>query len=258
MIYKALAFLLGMMSLLVLRSSTQALVVVAASISIFILSKFLQKNLGIVAYLLFGLFWASSSVIYWDNHAATLAKVPYKARVEGTICSLPVLHHSSSDKNSLSQNKAYRFDFCINHFAKIERYSKSIDFALTSGYENISFGQMNKIKVSWSQYTNSSDKVPKAGDVWHLELKLRPIHSKYNPLTNDRAKWLLASNYAGTGSVRNASFIGEPDNLVGLYHRQRNRLYDHLLNLVGDKPNAGLVVAIILGDKSLIKEEQWD
>ncbi|MES2546155.1 MAG: DNA internalization-related competence protein ComEC/Rec2 [Pseudomonadota bacterium] len=100
-----------------------------------------------------------------------------------------------------------------------------------------------------------------AGQRWQLSVKLKRPHGTYNPHGLDFEAWALAQNIRATGSISNKSgnkkwqdFVLKPTYLVE-YCREKiaNRITQSLM----DKPYAGVIRALVVGDDSQIKTDDW-
>ena len=92
------------------------------------------------------------------------------------------------------------------------------------------------------------------GDRWRAEGRLRPPWGNRNPGGFDYERWLLGQSLAGTGYVRSGTRIavsGESD----LGSRIRSTLTDWVQ--ARNTENAGVVLALMTGDDSLLDQSQW-
>jgi competence protein ComEC len=100
-----------------------------------------------------------------------------------------------------------------------------------------------------------------AGERWRLVLRLKRPHGTVNPHGFDIEAWLLENNLRATGYVRrderNAridAFAGRP---VDYVERARERIRARILAALPEKPYAGVIVALTIGDQRAIPEPQW-
>lgn len=96
-----------------------------------------------------------------------------------------------------------------------------------------------------------------AGERWRLTVRLKPAQGLHNFHGFDYEAWLFAQGIRATGSIRAAHRLGlswRPDaRLVALRESVRTRMRTTL----GDHPQAGVLVALAIGDGAGIAEEQW-
>jgi competence protein ComEC len=99
------------------------------------------------------------------------------------------------------------------------------------------------------------------GERWQLMLKLRRPHGNVNPDGFDYEVWLLEQKLRATGAVRDA-----PDNrrlaafvpgFGTIVERCRGLLRDRIEAALKDKPYAGVIVALVIGDQRGIGQSDW-
>lgn len=88
------------------------------------------------------------------------------------------------------------------------------------------------------------------GERWQLQLVLRPVHGLRNPGGFDYQQWLLANRIVATGSIRAGHRVQSASRLgrSGLRARLRDRL--------SVQPHGGLLLALLLGDRSQLDSLQ--
>jgi competence protein ComEC len=113
-----------------------------------------------------------------------------------------------------------------------------------------------KIAVSW--YSGYRDQVSEVGDVqpgerWQLTVRLQRPHGNANPYGFDYEAWLLEQGVRATGYVRVArgnqrldGFVFSAGNVV---EHSRAVLRARILAALPDKPYAGVIVALVVGDQ---------
>ncbi len=249
MLLKSLLFTFGLCSLYFIRSVHEAPWWLLASLFGLLISLRLPSKLIISSFIstfLMGVIWASFSVVIWGNTTAKLIEKPVKVEIKGQICSIP-----SKQAHSL------KFDFCL----------QSIDHKPLSWLSN------NKVITSVGKYSELAEQTFVAGQVWQFRVKLLPIHAKANPNAFDFEQWMVANGYVGKASVKSGVLIEKPFLLISSrYHRLRQKAYNALINLFADKQqlaadssainqfgtsSLGTVLAITLGEKSHLNDEQW-
>ncbi|HEX4896559.1 MAG TPA: DNA internalization-related competence protein ComEC/Rec2 [Solimonas sp.] len=110
----------------------------------------------------------------------------------------------------------------------------------------------NRIRASWYR----SEVLPRAGECWQLELKLRTPHGSLNPQGFDYEGWLLREGVGALATVR----AGEPCGMASGYRllRLRQALVDRLRTALDGHPAAGLLVGLTVGDTSGLRQADWD
>ncbi len=101
----------------------------------------------------------------------------------------------------------------------------------------------------------------KPGERWQLTVRLRRPRGSANPHGFDYEAWLFERDIRATGTVRPKSGARRIDAMVHkpAYWVQaaRERLRTRILQALPDKPYAGVLVALAIGDQRAITPEQW-
>ncbi|WP_374334755.1 DNA internalization-related competence protein ComEC/Rec2 [Leeia sp.] len=102
---------------------------------------------------------------------------------------------------------------------------------------------------------------PHAAEYWCFDARLRPVHGQYNPGGSDLAAhyWangLYRSGYLDPKTAQRRTSASTPP-LRAQLNAWREALRQRLLDQLGDHPQRGLIVALSLGDQSLIPADQW-
>ncbi|MBK1722764.1 DNA internalization-related competence protein ComEC/Rec2 [Thiocystis violacea] len=184
-------------------------------------------------FLVLGACWAQS--LAWLTVSApfpeTLARAPLI--VEGRIASIPTRN---------AQGTRFQFD--------VER-------AETDG-QPLSFAGL----VRLSCYRDC----PRlwAGERWRLPVRLKPAHGYANPGGFDYERWLFEQGIRASGYTRRAR-AGDHAAMVRLdagaggywLARWRQTLGEHLAHRLADSPSAGLVQALVIGERSGVDRATW-
>ncbi len=101
----------------------------------------------------------------------------------------------------------------------------------------------------------------KPGERWQLTVRLRRPRGSANPHGFDYEAWLLERDIRATGTVRPKSGSRRVDAMV---HRPaywidatRERLRARIMQALPDKPYAGVLAALAIGDQRAIPADQW-
>ena len=109
------------------------------------------------------------------------------------------------------------------------------------------------IKLNW--YGQAPDLRP--GDVWRFTVKLKRPHGLMNPGGFDYERWLFAQGIDASGYVREqagAERVSQGQSL----DRLRLAIADRLQQPLSQHAAAGVVLALVVGDKRLISPQQWE
>jgi competence protein ComEC len=100
-----------------------------------------------------------------------------------------------------------------------------------------------------------------AGERWQFTVRLKRPHSTYNPHGYDFEAWALAENMRATGSISSKSgykkltnFVWRPSYIVEHY---REKVGNTITQSLANKPYAGVIRALVVGDDSQISAENW-
>jgi competence protein ComEC len=112
-----------------------------------------------------------------------------------------------------------------------------------------------RVRVSWYEPTT----LPRLGDIWQLELRLRRPRGNSNPGTFDYEAWLFRERVGAIGYVVNGHrnrllSSGDLSAIQGL----RQRFVDRVTKLIPETETAAVLAAIAVGARHLVTREQWD
>lgn len=109
-------------------------------------------------------------------------------------------------------------------------------------------------RVSWFE----PPLVPVLGDTWQLEVRLRRPRGNANPGAYDYESWLFRDRVGATGYIvpgsRNVRLASGQGNAIDGF---RQRLAGRITAVVTDADTAAVLVAIALGSRHLLTDEQW-
>ena len=116
------------------------------------------------------------------------------------------------------------------------------------------------VKVSWKSRLRWYRNAPalRAGENWQLRVRLKPPRGLANPGGFDYERWLFSQHFAATGYVRTATENYRPGSTVCRHiNCWRQALAEQLSSTTGSN-TTGLLVALAIGDRSGISQQQWD
>jgi len=112
------------------------------------------------------------------------------------------------------------------------------------------------VRLSWYRDTPELS----AGERWRLIVRLKPPHGFANPGGFDYERWLFQQDIKATGYVRHVAENLRLDPGPGIYlvDRWRQRLRERLGAILEGNIGDVLVRALVLGDRSGLRPEQWE
>lgn len=96
-----------------------------------------------------------------------------------------------------------------------------------------------------------------SGELWHFEATLRRPAGMANPGGFDYEAWLYAQGIGAQGSIRSGEPVLEPSSFSELT-AWRSNIRRRLGDVLGDQPGATRLVALIVGDKSVLSRADWE
>ncbi|CAG4883176.1 DNA internalization-related competence protein ComEC/Rec2 [Georgfuchsia toluolica] len=125
-----------------------------------------------------------------------------------------------------------------------------------------------QISLTWYAHRMADDDVPEvvpvvvhAGERWRFQVRLKRPHGSLNPESFDYEAWLFERGIRATGYIRDAPDSGAikahvPGFGIGV-ERLRERLRDRYQSVLGDRPYAGILIALSVGDQQAISPGLW-
>ena len=111
-----------------------------------------------------------------------------------------------------------------------------------------------RVRLSW--YGRHGEPVP--GERWRLKVRLRRPHGFRNPGSFDYEGWLFRHGIRATGYVRAAPGNRRLSAAEGEWvQRLRYRIRERLLAVLPERPEAMLLLALVIGDRSGMDDDQW-
>jgi len=112
-----------------------------------------------------------------------------------------------------------------------------------------------KVRLSW--YGKDRPKLT-VGDEWALTIKLKHNNGLRNQGNFDYERWLFANQISATGYVRKSeSNKSLSSSNAAFIHQLRQSLRKILSPYLQNLPFAGVINALVLGDRSLIEDDHW-
>lgn len=94
------------------------------------------------------------------------------------------------------------------------------------------------------------------GEVWRVTVRLKRPHGTVNGVGMDYEAWLFRYGVQATGSVSSGERVAAASSWS--VDALRWQIREHLLSRMAGEPSAGLVLGLVLGDRSLMTQAQWE
>lgn len=155
-------------------------------------------------------------------------------------------------------NLPYRFAQGVRFNFVVERVVAADNVAGTSRQ------LPRRVALSW--YAGFRDQITQVGDVqpgerWQLTVRLQRPHGNANEYGFDYEAWLLEQGVRATGYVRPNNANRRLENFVfstrNVIEHCRAALRARILAALPDKPYAGVIVALVVGDQRGIDQSDW-
>jgi len=178
----------------------------------------------------------------------------YSAPVLGFLWAIVFGHLAlSTNLTSELENKKVLVTGVINSLPEIDDQKVRFMFELESiKLNNRTVEGPNRIRLSW--YGGAP--VVKAGDKWQLFIKLKKVNGMMNPGSFDYERWAFEQGVNATAYVIKNELNKKLGSVFGV-NRIRGAVRDRVDMALSDQPYRGLVLALLLGDRSAITENQW-
>lgn len=183
-----------------------------------------RKVVGLLLGAAWLLFHGAQYQHIWHNNDLNLNNVINRTvQVRGEIANIPN-----------DQNNAQRFNFSVSHI------------------NGQPLPHHIGVRLTWKTLEHQ----PKQGQLWLLNIKMKPAHGLANTGSFSYQTWLRKNHIHATGYVKNSS----NNALLNASSSFRQRQYDHLqATLASIEANslAPLVTALTFGEKSLLTDQHW-
>jgi competence protein ComEC len=219
------------------------------ALSLYIYYKFQHQNLKKLTLLLvaavLGFLWAATFA-----NIRLSDELPYdwqqkSINIVGVVASLPEV---------TERGERFRFD--------IEKILTKDDTHTLKIPRHISLNFYRDIVSARPENGPSLSNFFHAGERWQFTVRLKRPHSTYNPHGFDFEAWALAENMRATGSIHSKSgykklsnFVWRPSYLV---EHLREKVGNRISQTLANKPYAGVIRALVVGDDSQISQDNWN
>ena len=149
---------------------------------------------------------------------------------------------------------------------KGERFQFDVEKTLTQGAKvpkhiSLNFYGESNVPSTVQSAVQSAVNHFHAGERWQFSVKLKRPHTTYNPHGYDFEGWALENNIRAMGNISSKSGYKKLNNFVWrpgyLVEHWREKVGNHITQTLANKPYAGVIRALVVGDDSQITQAQW-
>lgn len=190
---------------------------------------------GIPGAFLLGFVWAGSLAHYRMADVLPVAGEGRDVEVMGVVAGLP------------------------QRFERGVRFLFEVDAAAGAVPQRIQLSWYRTLEDEGEDGMESS--LPHAGERWHLTVRLKRPHGNVNPHGFDYEGWLFERGIRATGYVRKEPpperLADQAGGIRSAIQHLRELTRDRIIARLPDRPYAGILAALAVGDQQAIATEQW-
>ncbi len=114
-----------------------------------------------------------------------------------------------------------------------------------------------RVRLSWYHVGRSENL--HAGQYWQLQVRLKRPHGLMNPGGFDYEGWLFQHRIRATGYIRKS----DKNHIIANFSSScfmlclREKIRDHIIKITRGSHSTGLLLALSIGERSLITPDQW-
>jgi competence protein ComEC len=231
MLLIALSFLAGILSLMLFPELPGPVLYLALLLAISFCRRQGNARSGqacrAATVFVFGLCWAQLHASYYLDRVLPETLAGKDIKISGRVYDIPVNGET------------------------VQRFGLEVDRFTFDGYQG---PVPAKIKLSWYY----GEQV-RAGETWQFLVRLKPPHGFMNPGGFDYEAWLFQNGIHATGYVRTSTFnrMRKPAATLDIA-AVRQKISEAIRLDQTDSSFTGFIVALAVGDRSVIDRGQWD
>jgi len=202
---------------------------------------------------LFGLCWAGGFALWRMSAALPHAWEQKTISVIGVVASLP---------ETTERGVRFRFDVekILTKDAVVPRHISLNQYFFYKSAARPALKDSGKhappLSLPEAQHSHF-----KAGQRWQLAVRLKRPHGTQNPHGFDFESWALSENIRASGSIKNSDSNRLLQQLVWrptyIIEHLRENVRQRITRVLADKPYTGIIQALVMGDDSQIRQDDW-
>ena len=151
------------------------------------------------------------------------------------------------------ENKAFKVQVKIEGLSEYQSFGQRVSVKPIKIVSNIYYPI--DANTHW-QLSAPSHLILKPQQIWQMTVTLKRPHGSASAGAFDYQAWLLSENISAIGKVGRAQLIEEPKDWS--FDLWRWQIRQQFQQLFADQTNAGVVLALLTGDRALVAEQAWD
>ena len=144
----------------------------------------------------------------------------------------------------------------LNFYREFNRKNKDVNNPFASAINQLKLANQSNLALQPNIASQFS-----AGQRWQFNVRLKRPHSTYNPHGYDFEAWAISENIRATGNIHAKSgykklsdFVWQPAYIV---EKVREKIGNKISQTLINKPYAGVIRALVVGDDSQIDPAIW-
>ncbi len=224
------------------------------------------QTLNIIIFAgLVGFFWAATLATFRLNDELTKQWQQKNIKIIGVIATLPEINERG-ERFGFDVEKVFSDDSILANKLLISAQPHVPRHISLNFYRETDRKINHNNIASNSLFSNATNKSNLAsqfsvGQRWQFNVRLKRPHSTYNPHGYDFEAWALSENIRATGNIHAKSgykklsdFVWQPAYMV---EKVREKIGNKISQTLMNKPYAGVIRALVVGDDSQINRDIW-
>lgn len=158
------------------------------------------------------------------------------------------------------ENKKVIIQGIISSVPEVTEYAVKFNFDILKWLADESVKFDSTVKISAYQLSDEAKKQFKAGDIWQLQVKLKPVSGMLNKAGFDYEKWLFQQEIRAKGTIKDSGqnqLIGKATEWFYQLTSFRQQVFTQLHSLLENNPYQGIYLALSLGIRHSIPDQHW-
>lgn len=151
------------------------------------------------------------------------------------------------------ENKAFKVQVRIEGLTDYQSFGQRVRVTPLSVVSKVNYQLDNNRQ--W-QLSAPSHLVLKPNQIWQMTVTLKRPHGTASAGAFDYQAWLLSENISAVGKITRATLVTAPE--TWSFDTWRWQIRQQFEQLFAEQANAGVVLALLTGDRALVSDDAWD